>query len=341
RDPGDQADRDRRADRLLADPAVDEREQIADQQVLDRQEAVQRPDVDVLPAVARPPRLAGSDTRPRPQLDVGVVADDVRVAVVQLVVLDPPQVRARPERVGRPRQRAVEPFQPRERAVVGIVHHACGKRDGADDQQPGRAEPNEQTEIGDDQRVVRGSEHGGDHHRLAVQPPPGRPQFGDGGSDGPPDCGDRRRARRLGSRRSAHHLASSAMATRSRNDRCWPSRALQASDAAHWRAWLAIVSNDAGRSRIDSIAEASATGSPGGTTMPAPSPSNSTACGDAAAITGRPAATLAVRTAEAVVSNGSSDTITTDAEATSLASISGVRSTASTRTELATPASQA
>ena len=110
--------------RLLADPLTDERCHVADQQVLDREEPIQRPDVHVLPSEPAMPPLGWRQPRPRRQLEIGIEADDVGVAVVQDVVLDPPQPGAGPERVGRVGEGRVDPPVTRERAVIGVVHDA-------------------------------------------------------------------------------------------------------------------------------------------------------------------------------------------------------------------------
>jgi hypothetical protein len=76
---------------LSVETAGDHREQVADEQVLERQEPVQRPHIDVLTAIPEVPPLGWRQAGEWEQGDVGVEASDVGVAVVQRVVLDPPE----------------------------------------------------------------------------------------------------------------------------------------------------------------------------------------------------------------------------------------------------------
>ena len=153
-DPEHQAEAHRLAERLIADLLTDERCDVADQQVLDGEEPIQRPDVHVLPAEPAMPPLGGRQPRPRRQLEIGIEADDVGVAVMQDVVLDPPQPGAGAERVGRVGERLVDPPVTRERAVIGVVHDARPDGDQRQRQDRRRTRPDHERELRDDERVV-------------------------------------------------------------------------------------------------------------------------------------------------------------------------------------------
>jgi hypothetical protein len=79
--------------RLLADAPVDEVGEVAVGQPFERQEAVHEPQVQVLVLVPSPPRLPGGEAGEWRLADVAVDADDVGVAVVEVVVREPPQPR--------------------------------------------------------------------------------------------------------------------------------------------------------------------------------------------------------------------------------------------------------
>jgi hypothetical protein len=89
-DAGDDARPAGLAYRLSVETAGDHREQVADEQVLEGQESVQRPHVHVLTAIPEVPPLGWRQASKWKQGDVRVEAGDVGVAVVQRVVLDPP-----------------------------------------------------------------------------------------------------------------------------------------------------------------------------------------------------------------------------------------------------------
>ena len=77
--------------RLVAEAAGDDRQEVTDEQVFEGEEPVQRPHVQVLGPVPRVPWLGGSQSCERVELDVGVEADDVGVGMVQRIVLCPPE----------------------------------------------------------------------------------------------------------------------------------------------------------------------------------------------------------------------------------------------------------
>jgi hypothetical protein len=79
--------------RLLADAAMDEIGKVGVGQPLDGQESVQEPDVQVVVLVPSPPRLPGGKAGEGRLDDVAVDANDVGVAVVEVVVRVPPQPR--------------------------------------------------------------------------------------------------------------------------------------------------------------------------------------------------------------------------------------------------------
>jgi hypothetical protein len=85
--------------RLLADAPVAEVGKVAVGQPLHRQEAVHQRQVQVLVLVSWPPRLAGGEAGEWGLADVAVDADHVGVAVVEVVVREPPQPRTGTEQM--------------------------------------------------------------------------------------------------------------------------------------------------------------------------------------------------------------------------------------------------
>ena len=150
----------RRPQRALADPAADERRDVADGLPAQHHQAVQRPDVEVLQPVPAARRLRRHETRERHLADVVVVAVDVRVRVVGDVVLDAPRVAAEPEqRVRAPAEQVIEAPRPEVGAVVRVVLDAearsASSRARAGER---RARPSATPGPDEDERRPRGDE---------------------------------------------------------------------------------------------------------------------------------------------------------------------------------------
>src|SRR5205823_7686346 len=76
---------------------------------LQREHAVQQPDVEVLAAMMRAPWLPGREAKPRTaRFDVFIEAGVVGVGVMQQVVLLPPEMRARTQQIERAGHDAVQ-----------------------------------------------------------------------------------------------------------------------------------------------------------------------------------------------------------------------------------------
>ena len=110
---------------LGPDASSDELAEVIDEEPLEREQAVQQPDVEVLEAMEEPVALPGREAQVRrARLDVVVQAGDVRVGVMQDVVLLPPEVRAGAEEIEREAQYPVDARILGVAAVVRVVHHA-------------------------------------------------------------------------------------------------------------------------------------------------------------------------------------------------------------------------
>src|SRR5207253_7990239 len=102
------------ADSVAADSAGDEPSEIVDELPLDRHQSVERPEVEVLPAVKWEPGLMWRDPAEEAEVEIAVVAGDIDVRVMDDAVLPAPEVRAAPQHVERHRHQLVD------RAMVGI-----------------------------------------------------------------------------------------------------------------------------------------------------------------------------------------------------------------------------
>jgi hypothetical protein len=162
--------------RLLADAPVAEVGKVAVGQPLHRQEAVHQRQVQVLVLVSWPPRLAGGEAGEWGLADVAVDADHVGVAVVEVVVREPPQPRTGTEQIGAVPEQTVQPGRAGRRTVVRVVHDAGRRRDHGDDQCRGADHSETHVPVSDDETPLRCGGHRADHPRLALRSPP-RPQI--------------------------------------------------------------------------------------------------------------------------------------------------------------------
>src|SRR5882724_10358090 len=102
------------ADSVAADSAGNEPSEIVDEVPPDREKAVKRPEVEVLPSVKSEPALMWRDPAEDAEVDVAVVAGDIDIRVMDDDVLPAPEVRAAPDHIERHSHQLVD------RAVVGI-----------------------------------------------------------------------------------------------------------------------------------------------------------------------------------------------------------------------------
>src|SRR3989441_31343 len=107
----------RARDRLVADATADELSEIVKKLPLDGQQSVERPEVEVLPPVIRETPLMRSQPGEETEIDVGVMACDIDIGVMQDDVLPPPQVGAPADQFQRHRHEFVDPGRSEERRV--------------------------------------------------------------------------------------------------------------------------------------------------------------------------------------------------------------------------------
>ena len=113
---------------MVADAAGEKITEVVDEPPLERKQAVQQPDVEVLVPVVCVARLPVREPQERSAaLEIGIERGNVRIGVVQHVVLVPPHVRARADQVERERQDRVRAGARGGPSVVGVVHY--GKAD--------------------------------------------------------------------------------------------------------------------------------------------------------------------------------------------------------------------
>ena len=156
---------------LAADPADGEVTEVVEEEPAQREDHVEQPHVEVLPAVAASARLAGRDPEKRARVQVGVDADHVGVGVVQHVVLLAPQGPGGADQVGREGQRPVPGGVRRGAAVVGIVHHVEAEPRPGQAQRDGQQGRLSAGRMAEEQEAVGGREPGDDDHRLEAEPP--------------------------------------------------------------------------------------------------------------------------------------------------------------------------
>src|SRR6185437_2025708 len=108
--------------RTLADGAGEDVAKSAVQMPTDRGDAVQQPQVDVLPAMPRSPRLPWRQASERTEVNVAVVAVDIDPGVVKAPMLPLPDVRTAADHIQRHRHQPVDPAVLRIGLVPTIVH---------------------------------------------------------------------------------------------------------------------------------------------------------------------------------------------------------------------------
>ena len=149
--------------------AGDDRGEIRQDEPLDRQEAVEHPHVDVLVLVPDVPPLLRGEASERRLVDVGVVSDHVRVAVVQAVVLEPPEERAGAEQVGGVSHHPVHLLRCAERTVVGVMHDARRHAHAGHDEHQRAPHSKHEAERREHKAVVARRPDRDDENGLALQ----------------------------------------------------------------------------------------------------------------------------------------------------------------------------
>src|SRR5439155_20467834 len=107
-----------------ADSARYYHSEIVDELPPDRQQTIERPELEVLPAVKREPGLMGRDPAVDAEVEVAVVARDIDERVMNDDVLPAPEIRAAPDQVERHRHQLVD------RGVVGVRGMSTGALNG-------------------------------------------------------------------------------------------------------------------------------------------------------------------------------------------------------------------
>ena len=161
----------RARERLVADATADELSEIIKKLPLDGQQSVKRPEVEVLPPVIRETPLMRSQPGEETEIDVGVMARDIDIRVMQDDVLPPPQVGAPADQLQRHRHEFVDP------GVVGIglmatvvldIEANPGRREA---EQHGQQEALPPSLVHEDQQRIRHRETGEEDGRLHVHLP--------------------------------------------------------------------------------------------------------------------------------------------------------------------------
>src|SRR6266508_1393586 len=108
-------------ERLVTDPAADELAEIINKLPLDGQQPVERPEVEMLPPVIPPPLLMRRQPGEEAEVDVGVMAGDIDVCVMEDDVLPAPQVGAASNQLQRHRHELVAPGEVRIGLMAAVV----------------------------------------------------------------------------------------------------------------------------------------------------------------------------------------------------------------------------
>ena len=108
-------------ERLVTDPAADELAEIIHKLPLDGQQPVERPEVEMLPAVIPPPLLMRRQPAEQAEVDVGVMTGDIDVCVMEHDVLPAPQVGAASNQLQRHRHELVDPGEVRIGLMAAVV----------------------------------------------------------------------------------------------------------------------------------------------------------------------------------------------------------------------------
>ena len=109
---------------MRAHTAFGKVDEVGERESLHGHEPVEDPPAHMLIAVPWAPWLAGCQAGERRLIDVGVHTCHVGVAMVQVVVLEPPDPRTRAEHVAGVARDAVDGVGGTERCMVAVVHHA-------------------------------------------------------------------------------------------------------------------------------------------------------------------------------------------------------------------------
>src|SRR6266852_5061547 len=118
---------------LVTDPAADELPEIIDELPLDGQHPVERPQVQVLPPVKREPSLMRCQPGENAEVNVGVMAGDIDVRVMEDNVLPAPEVGTPPNQIQRHRHELVDPGAARIGLMAAVVLNV--------EPDPGRGQP--------------------------------------------------------------------------------------------------------------------------------------------------------------------------------------------------------
>jgi hypothetical protein len=167
---GDRAEIGSFPERLAADLASGEVHDVADDQVLEGEEPVQGPQVDVLVSMPAPPWLPRGEPGEGSLRYVAVDSIDVGRTVMKDVVFELPEPRARSEAIGDVGQQTIHAGIAEEGPVVGVVHDAGRHANQSQEQHAGRNHADQEPPVPDDQAPVAEDHQHQDEHRLEVEP---------------------------------------------------------------------------------------------------------------------------------------------------------------------------
>ena len=106
---------------MPAHAAGDQVMEVAEKLPATDHQAVQPPQIEVLPAMDLQPPLMGGEPGQEADLDIDVAPRDVNIGVVGDVVLPVPQVRAASDQIQGQRHQSVDPLVPRNGVMRCVV----------------------------------------------------------------------------------------------------------------------------------------------------------------------------------------------------------------------------
>lgn len=151
---------------VLADLAGDVRLEVVEQMPLKQNKPIERPKVDVLPAMEAEPFLVWRKPAEEAELNIVVVAGDVGVSVMEDTMLPVPHVAAAPDDVDRPRHELVDPADVGIGPVPGVVLDVEPDAGGGQGQHNGERNGCHPTGRYEDQQDIAGYEGSQDERRL-------------------------------------------------------------------------------------------------------------------------------------------------------------------------------
>src|SRR5437868_12620505 len=106
---------------MPADSSSKDIKEIIEKVPLDGHEPVERPEIKMLPAVERASLLMWRQPAENAEVDVGVMARDIDIGVVEHPVLPVPQIGTTPDAIERQRHQLVDPRSVRVGLMSAVV----------------------------------------------------------------------------------------------------------------------------------------------------------------------------------------------------------------------------